>query len=88
MPDEHRLAPVVLEVSDVDRSAKLYGDAFGLHLHRRRHRGDLDIPRLEMSSGGSEFVVGPMSPGDGLVVGGVVCEAAVEDTDEAVAERA
>jgi hypothetical protein len=39
-----------------------------------------------MSSGASEFVFGAMSPGDVLVVGGVVGEAAVEDADESVAE--
>ena len=47
---------------------------------------ELDIPRLQMSSGLGEVVLGPVGPGDVLVVDGVVGEAAVEDADEAVAE--
>jgi hypothetical protein len=43
-----------------------------------------DIPGFDMSSG-SCVVVGP---GDGFVVGGMVLEAAVVDTDEAVGELA
>jgi class 3 adenylate cyclase len=48
--------------------------------------GGLDIPRLQVSSGGGEVVLGAVRPGDRLVVSGVVFEAAVEDADEAVAE--
>jgi hypothetical protein len=48
----------------------------------------LDIPRFEMSSGFGKFLVEAVSPGDGLVVEGVVFEAAVEDADEAVPEDA
>jgi hypothetical protein len=48
----------------------------------------LDIPRRQMSSGGGKFRLRAVGPGDGLVVGGVVGEAAVEDADEAVAEGA
>ena len=46
----------------------------------------LDIPRLEMSSSFGDLLLGSVSPGDVLVVDGVVFEAAVEDPDEAVAE--
>jgi predicted enzyme related to lactoylglutathione lyase len=35
-----RLVAVVLEVSDLERSAALYRDAFGLDLHRSDHQGD------------------------------------------------
>jgi predicted enzyme related to lactoylglutathione lyase len=38
--DENRLVAVVFEVSDLDRSARLYGDAFGLVLHMSDHHGD------------------------------------------------
>ena len=44
----------------------------------------LDIPWLVLSSGG---LLGG-GPGDVLLVGGVVAEAAVEDADEPVAEGA
>jgi predicted enzyme related to lactoylglutathione lyase len=40
MGEEGRLAAVVLEVSDLERSAKLYADGFGLHLHAANHDGD------------------------------------------------
>jgi predicted enzyme related to lactoylglutathione lyase len=33
MPQHGRLVAVILEVSDLDRSAALYRDAFGLNLH-------------------------------------------------------
>ena len=39
MGDGGRLAAVVLEVSDLDRSARLYQEAFGADLHRSDHRG-------------------------------------------------
>jgi hypothetical protein len=48
----------------------------------------LDIPRLDLSSGLGDFLFGPVAPGDVLVVGAVVVEAAVEDSNEAVAEGA
>lgn len=35
-----RLVTVVLTVSDLDRSAALYRDAFGLHFHLADHEGD------------------------------------------------
>jgi hypothetical protein len=43
--------------------------------------GRLDIPRFEMSSGGGKFALRAVGPGDGLVVNGLVAEAAVEDAD-------
>ena len=49
-------------------------------------RADLDIPRLQKSSGFGKFLVSSVSPGDVLVVVGVVLKAAVEDPDESVAE--
>ena len=39
MGDGGRLAAVVLEVSDLARSARLYQEAFGIDLHRSDHRG-------------------------------------------------
>jgi predicted enzyme related to lactoylglutathione lyase len=40
MQEENRLVAVVIEVSDLDRSLKLYRDGFGLDLHVGDHRGD------------------------------------------------
>jgi predicted enzyme related to lactoylglutathione lyase len=40
MEDQNRLVAVVLEVSDLDRAAALYGQAFGLDLHVADHHGD------------------------------------------------
>lgn len=37
--DEHRLVLVVIEVSDVDRSAELYRSGFGIDLHLDDHEG-------------------------------------------------
>jgi hypothetical protein len=54
----------------------------------RRQRPHLDIPRLDLSNGLGDFLFGPVAPGDVLVVGAVVVEAAVEDSNEAVAEGA
>jgi hypothetical protein len=54
----------------------------------RTPQGDLDIPRLKMSSSNFEIVLGSVRPGGDLVVGGVVGEAAVEDADQPVAEGA
>jgi len=39
MSSEPRLVTVVLEVADLDRSVRLYGDALGLDLHLSDHRG-------------------------------------------------
>jgi predicted enzyme related to lactoylglutathione lyase len=40
MEDQNRLVAVVLEVSDLERAAALYGQAFGLDLHLTDHHGD------------------------------------------------
>ena len=41
MPEpNNRLTAVVLTVSDLDRSARLYQDGFGLDLHVDDHQGD------------------------------------------------
>ena len=40
MADRNRLVAVVIEVSDLDRSLKLYSDGFGLDLHVDDHHGD------------------------------------------------
>ncbi len=37
MAGNNRLVAVVIEVSDLDRSARLYGDAFGVDLHASDH---------------------------------------------------
>jgi long-chain acyl-CoA synthetase len=44
----------------------------------------LDIPRLVLSSGLGDFLVGAVAPRDGLFVGAVVVEAAVEDVEEII----
>jgi hypothetical protein len=41
-----------------------------------------------MSSSGGKFVLGAVRPGDRLVIGDVVFEAAMQDADETVAESA
>ena len=38
--DDRRLVAVVLTVSDLERSVRLYEAAFGLDLHLEDHRGD------------------------------------------------
>jgi catechol 2,3-dioxygenase-like lactoylglutathione lyase family enzyme len=40
MGETNRLVAVVLEVSDLDRSLKLYRDTLGLELHVDDHQGD------------------------------------------------
>ena len=65
---------------------ELVGDEIAAVIHAAVGSVRLDIPRFQMSSRGGEFVVAAVSPGDVLVVGGVVGEAAVEDADEAVSE--
>ncbi|MBI5949180.1 MAG: VOC family protein [Chloroflexi bacterium] len=42
MAGQNRLVAVVVEVSDLDRSARLYRDAFGLELHASDHAEDDD----------------------------------------------
>ena len=39
MSERNRLVTVVIEVTDLGRSARLYADGFGLDLHLRDHEG-------------------------------------------------
>jgi catechol 2,3-dioxygenase len=43
LPDDLRLGPVRLTVTDADRATAFYQDALGLRVHRRRENGDVAL---------------------------------------------
>jgi predicted enzyme related to lactoylglutathione lyase len=86
MAEHGRLVAVILEVSDLDRSAALYRDAFGLDLHPGDNRVDdrwIGGRHAEISWRGGAYLHFALYPAKEKPTSGAQITVSVDDIDRA-----